>query len=384
MKLLSVDNYIKFECIGGECPISCCGGNWSIIIDDESYDKYMAVEGEFGEKLKDNIIKIEDRHVFRLDDKTGDCVFLNENKLCSIYRKLGPDALCVTCKSYPRSLIEVGDITIWYLMNSCPEVNRMIMQRTDQFSTLYDDSTEDDEVADKPVPYGFNDALRAYNTGLHLMQDFDIQLSERLYLMLFYTDRFQSLVNAEQNVTDLINVFSKPEIYRILLENRPDSDYDYADLIHVFTIVYKYMMADSYDHPMWIMCRKLADDIVSKDKLNAENLMSAFEMISRDEEIQRELGQLMAYRFFVVFMRGFDKKDYLDHIAYELLKYSALTAYIALTYALQGHKSSQEERILFYSLCSRIEHGERKCPRLISELKQEGFYSLDRLIKLIG
>lgn len=28
MKLLSVDAYVDFKCIGGDCPISCCGGDW--------------------------------------------------------------------------------------------------------------------------------------------------------------------------------------------------------------------------------------------------------------------------------------------------------------------------------------------------------------------
>ena len=67
MKLLSVDNFIEFECIGGDCPISCCGGNWAIGIDDASYQYYMSVEGEFGETLKEGILVGENRKVFKLN-----------------------------------------------------------------------------------------------------------------------------------------------------------------------------------------------------------------------------------------------------------------------------------------------------------------------------
>lgn len=39
MKYLISDLYSDYECIGGECPETCCGG-WDIIIDDKSYEKY--------------------------------------------------------------------------------------------------------------------------------------------------------------------------------------------------------------------------------------------------------------------------------------------------------------------------------------------------------
>ena len=39
MKYLISDLYSDYECIGGECPETCCGG-WDIVIDDKSYEKY--------------------------------------------------------------------------------------------------------------------------------------------------------------------------------------------------------------------------------------------------------------------------------------------------------------------------------------------------------
>ena len=35
MKYLVSDFYSDYECIGGECPETCCGG-WNIVIDDKS------------------------------------------------------------------------------------------------------------------------------------------------------------------------------------------------------------------------------------------------------------------------------------------------------------------------------------------------------------
>lgn len=386
MKLLSIDNYIDFECIGGNCPMSCCGGYWRIDIDSASMDRYKSVEGEFGEILRNGIIKNGDSHAFRLDEKTGDCVFLNENKLCSIYRELGPDALCFTCRSYPRSMYQVGDIMFCFLANSCPEVNRMIVQKKEPMKTLFDDSDNEayeNRSENSSVPEGFDDALKTFNTGMHIIQDPDISLTDRLFLLLFYVERFQGLVRSDKNVSGLIQLFSQPEVYRMFLENRTESQAGYADRIHIFILIYRTLLADSYDHPMWARCKQLADDIVHIDSLDTDVIKRAF-LHLENKDIRVELEQLMAYRFFAVFMQGFDNRDYWDKLAYEIILYTALMDYIALTEAVQGHQCTQEERILFYSLSRRIDHSKRQKEKLINELKQEGYYEMDKLLKLIG
>ena len=108
MKLLSVDNYIDFKCLGGECPISCCGGNWQIIVDDDAYNFYISVEGELGEKIRNGIKKVDGINVFELDSKTKDCMFLDENKLCIIQKMLGEDALCYTCKHVKHTAVKLS------------------------------------------------------------------------------------------------------------------------------------------------------------------------------------------------------------------------------------------------------------------------------------
>ena len=387
MKLLSIDNYIDFECIGGNCPISCCGGNWRIDIDAAAMDRYKSVEGEFGERLRNGIIKNGDSHAFRLDENTGDCVFLNENKLCSIYRELGPDALCFTCRSYPRSMYQVGDIMFCFLANSCPEVNRIIVQKSEQMKTLFDDSDGDtgDSCRNEDVPdyKRFNDAIKAFNTGMHIIQDQKMTFKERLYLLLFFIERFQDLVRSGKDVAGLIELFSQPEVYRMFLESRTENEAGCADKIHIFMMVYRTLLADSYDHPMWVRCKQLADDIVHMDSMDIGVLRKAFLDLEK-KGIGKEFERLMIYRFFAVFMMGFEDQDYLDKLAYEIILNTALAAYTALTEAVQGHECTQEDRILFYSLCARIDHTKNQKEKLVGELKRDGCYEIDKLIRLVG
>lgn len=383
MKLLSVDVFTDFECIGGECPISCCGGHWGIYIDDETMDYYLSVEGEFGERLRSSIIKINgDNNAFKLDDNSKDCVFLNEYKLCTIYRTLGPDALCYTCKTYPRKVFTVGDIMFCYLSNSCPEVNRMIMQRKDPIKTLFDDSV-DDLIEVKNTDWNkFNVTLRVFTAGMHIVQNRNLELKERLLLLLLFVERFQVLMKEDKDPSDLITVFSEPSLYTEFLNKDSFTNKDYVSKIHAFMMAFRSMISDSYDHPMWRKCIELAEAIGRNELNDAVQLEEAFAK-TETEEIQTELEQLMVYRYFAVFMQGFEKTDFLEKLAYEYVMYGALITYIAMTEVYQEEGCTQEDRILFVSLFGRIDHTDNRKRDFDNVIKRDGFYDVEKLLGLI-
>lgn len=383
MKLLSADIFVDFECIGGDCPISCCGGQWSIFIDEEAMKYYKSVEGEFGDRLRDNIVKAdEDFYAFKLDEHTKDCVFLNENKLCTIYRTLGPDALCYTCKTYPRMLFTVGDITFCYLTNSCPEVNRMIMQRKEPMQTLFDDSDDDTKEPEDTDWNRFNSAIRAFVTGMHIIQNRSIGLRDRLLYLLFFINRFQELIKEDKDPSDLIAVFSEASLYTEFLDKDSFSNEDYASKIHAFMMSFRSMISDSYNHPMWRRCIELAELIGRNGLEDVGQLEEAFER-TKAEEIQTELEQLMAYRFFTKFMRGYEKTDYLEKLACEYVLYGALNTYIAMTEVLQKEGCTQEDRILFVSLFGRMDHSAGRKKEFDEAIKKDGFYKIENLLKLV-
>ena len=107
MRIRVPDYFKKFTCIADKCEDTCCAG-WEIVIDDETYDKYKKINGKFAERLKNEIVEDDGEKIFLL--KGDDCAFLNKNKMCDIYSELGEDALCYTCKQYPRYMEEYGSI----------------------------------------------------------------------------------------------------------------------------------------------------------------------------------------------------------------------------------------------------------------------------------
>ena len=127
MVLVYPSYYDDFRCIADRCEDTCCAG-WEIDIDDETYDKYLSVGGDFGARLIESIKtygeesetseeqngvefgvgvadhteverKSEDEgyelHGFRLTDDLR-CPFLDDHNLCDIYKELGESALCET------------------------------------------------------------------------------------------------------------------------------------------------------------------------------------------------------------------------------------------------------------------------------------------------
>lgn len=120
------DYYNEFACIGGECPDTCCAG-WQIVIDEKSIQKYKTYPGSFGNRLKNSVDFQEG--VFQQYNRR--CAFLNEENLCDIYKEAGKDMLCDTCKKYPRHVEEYEDLREISLSLSCPEVARILLERTE-------------------------------------------------------------------------------------------------------------------------------------------------------------------------------------------------------------------------------------------------------------
>ena len=101
MRYVKPHYYDDFQCTADRCPDTCCAG-WQIVIDEDSLEKYSQERGPFGNRLYASIDWEEG--IFR--QRKGRCSFLDENNLCDLYKELGKDALCKTCRMYPRHVEE--------------------------------------------------------------------------------------------------------------------------------------------------------------------------------------------------------------------------------------------------------------------------------------
>lgn len=121
MKTLTPDYYSKFRCIAGSCPDSCCK-EWAVDVDEATANYYRGLSGALGDRLRE--VMTDDNTMTIID---GRCPMWRQDGLCRIHAELGHDALCQTCREFPRIRHEFDEFTELGLELSCPEAARLIL-----------------------------------------------------------------------------------------------------------------------------------------------------------------------------------------------------------------------------------------------------------------
>lgn len=131
MKVFYPAYYRQFSCIAGRCPDSCCK-EWSVDVDPESAAFYRGLDGTLGDRLRQVLQDTEDGTVMVIEN--GRCPMWRQDGLCRIHAELGHDALCKTCREFPRLWHDYGDFVELGLELSCPEAARLILTENPAFS----------------------------------------------------------------------------------------------------------------------------------------------------------------------------------------------------------------------------------------------------------
>lgn len=136
------DYYKKFHCLAGDCPATCCAG-WQIVIDRKSLLRYAALDGAFGNRVKNSVDWQE--HTFLQYGKR--CAFLNEENLCDMHLEAGADMMCATCRKYPRHIEVFDNEREISLSMSCPAAAKLILEKKEKltFRTAQDDKCDPED-----------------------------------------------------------------------------------------------------------------------------------------------------------------------------------------------------------------------------------------------
>ena len=209
MKLVSFDYVNQFRCLAGACPDTCCK-DWQIILDEETIEKYRAVEGELGEKIRNALVTQDGETMFRLQD--GHCALLRPDGLCPVQAELGEAALCRTCRSHPRFIEEYGATQELTLSLSCPAAASLLLRRDEPLALI---SLQNDTPVDAPneLDAGLYLALRkARQTAFVIARDRALPMRKRLGLELLFASQVQDLLDQGKQaaVGTLCRRFSRP------------------------------------------------------------------------------------------------------------------------------------------------------------------------------
>lgn len=124
MKLRKPAYFDTFRCIAAACPDSCCK-EWDVLVDPDAAALYRTLPGELGDDLRKFLYEEEGRVFMAITQ--GRCPMWRQDGLCRIQAHLGHEALCETCREFPRLTHDYGDFVERGLELSCPEAARIIL-----------------------------------------------------------------------------------------------------------------------------------------------------------------------------------------------------------------------------------------------------------------
>lgn len=216
MRRIKPDYYETFACVADRCPDTCCEG-WQIVIDEDSYQKYLDMEGDFGKRMKESLEPWE----MSFRQCNGRCAFLNENNLCDLIIEKGPEYLCETCARYPRHIEEFEGLREYSLSLSCPVAAEMILGQKGLWHFLEEEDEQEDPLAEEfeDFDYALFGVLEEARTVLWQILGQNLPMSDRLLLMIDLASRLQQLVDEGECLAgyDLL------EDYGIALQEEPEA-----------------------------------------------------------------------------------------------------------------------------------------------------------------
>jgi len=124
MEIFVPKYYRDFRCAAGACPDSCCK-EWAVDVDPEAAAYYRALPGALGDRLRAVLEDTQDGTVMVIEE--GRCPMWRQDGLCRIHAELGHDALCKTCRDFPRLQHDYGTFRELGLELSCPAAAQLIL-----------------------------------------------------------------------------------------------------------------------------------------------------------------------------------------------------------------------------------------------------------------
>ena len=176
----------SFHCIAGACPDSCCK-EWDVQVDDVAAAYYRSLPGSLGDQLREVLCDTDGETVMTITN--GRCPMWRTDGLCRIQADLGEEALCKTCREFPRLTHDYGDFIERGLELSCPEAAKFILDAPPAEAVT-------GEIPGGSAPEYDEEAMAVLKstrkTVLEILSDNSRPVEEVLVLALFYGMQAQS------------------------------------------------------------------------------------------------------------------------------------------------------------------------------------------------
>jgi len=407
--LLIIPNYYrKFQCIADKCKDSCCVG-WEIDIDEETYEFYSEVQGDFGKRLKENIKVGKEDICFILNGER--CPFLNDKNLCDIYTELGDTSLCEVCMEYPRFTIEYGNFREKCLGLSCEAAGELIFAEEAPVTFEYIEIPEEyvmdeedyvicdgdeegyvtcDEENDLEYDIEEEEELgewlrKARDYAITILQTREISLRYRIATYLLFCHEIQEVLDHDdiEIIDEKIEQFKDWENNKKLLASiKPFEEQElylaFGQRMQVFTKM------EILDHEWKDYSKKMYRTFFGVDVKSHEyvDYLHTFDAYYSKREFEYE--HLMVYFTFRYFMKSVYDRNFLGKAKFAVASYLLIHDMDALRFLENEGEFTKADRIDVARIFSKeVEHSEDNLEMLAGEFIAQQVFEVDKLISQI-
>ena len=215
VKVLRPDYYNDFKCTGSNCESNCCR-SWKIFIEKDTYIKYQDIQNENFKKKFNRITvlneeKKSNRNYALMGYDNKNCIFLEKDGLCYIHKKYGEALLPGICKKYPRLFFEFNKTYQTSLVNSCPEVLKLLMKNKRIKFEKKDIKEEmfSNDVDLRKVDISEYDIFFIKEKFIEILQMDNIEIEKKLVILLKVAKEIDNVISDEKykNIEEIFYKF---------------------------------------------------------------------------------------------------------------------------------------------------------------------------------
>ena len=380
MKIRVPEYFKDFKCIASKCEDTCCAG-WGIVIDDATYDRYKNVQGEFGDRLRSEIVHEAGENIFVL--KGNNCPFLNEEKTCDIYINIGEENLCYTCQQYPRYTEEFGSLREVGISLSCPEAARIMLNNSKKVEFELSENNEVVSSYNDINAQLFIELLQSRKIVMDIIQDRTIDLRKRAVVALLFVDEIQEKID-ESEIKEIKSVREKyldtgflEELINELEEYRDNEGSKYDDM-HEYFKVFKDLKHITPDDPLGLNDALRYFWQTDEDEELYIIKHRQFEEYYKDKLYKFE--NILVYFVFRYFMKAVFDYDILAKIKTALVSYMIIRELAVVRY-IENNEFTDEDMVdIAHTYSKDIEHLEENIEALAELFETNDVFDIEEMV----
>lgn len=166
-------------------------------VDAKAATYYRSLPGALGDRLR-AVMEFDDDGSATMVLEQGRCPMWREDSLCRIQAELGHDALCQTCRDFPRLSHDYGNFVELGLELSCPEAAKLILNCNNSAleSAVLDGGVQPEY--DKPT---MDLLLKSRVIGLNFLDHTSAPTGETLAAILLYAHDVQAVLDGADELS---------------------------------------------------------------------------------------------------------------------------------------------------------------------------------------